>query len=128
MMHIYWKQEISAAIKWSKLHSFECWNQTQILMHFASQHSTTRWSDWKLERKRAGFELSMELLFVQLQAPSIEHSRSYFVSLITSSYNKKKGKSSASLQTLMTMKMGQPLNQYKHTSLRDTYLQQDPIT
>ena len=57
-----WWQAILVVIKWGKLllfqtgcktpitylPSFQCWNQTCITVPSASQHSTTRRSDWKL--------------------------------------------------------------------------------
>ena len=51
MALIPWWQEISSAVKWSKLHSFECWSETQIILHSTSQCSAICWSDRKLVRK-----------------------------------------------------------------------------
>ena len=48
MVHIHWWWEIPAAIKRNKLHSSECWNQTQITVHSTSHHSTLGWSGRKL--------------------------------------------------------------------------------
>ena len=48
--------KIPAAIQFQggKLHLFQHWNQTQIITHSTSQHSTTWWSDGKLV-KQQGF-------------------------------------------------------------------------
>ena len=52
MVHAHWcrVKPLSAVIKWSRLQSSECWDQTQIIMHCARQHCTTWWSDWKFVR------------------------------------------------------------------------------
>ena len=39
--HIYWWREVSAVIKWGKLHSFEHRNQTRITVQSTGHHSST---------------------------------------------------------------------------------------
>ena len=38
-----------------KLHCYECWNQTQVVVHSTSQQSTTCWSDRKLVKTSPDF-------------------------------------------------------------------------
>ena len=63
MAHVNWQWDISAAIKWSKLHSPESyWDQTQI------KHSTGKHSGWwqpneKLVRMRPGFRAQCGIIY-----------------------------------------------------------------
>lgn len=41
-------------LQWGRLHSSECWHQTQIVARSTSQHGATWWSDWRLLRKEGG--------------------------------------------------------------------------
>ena len=57
-------RELSAAIKCRKLCSSESCDQTQIIMHSTSQHSTTQWSKTRLVGlylRRVGYKHRLEL-------------------------------------------------------------------
>ena len=40
MWYVHWSRKISAAVKWSKVHFFESWIQTQTIVPFINQQST----------------------------------------------------------------------------------------
>ena len=46
-----------------KLHSSECWNRTQIVVHSTSQYSTTWWSNQTHVKKEAGLQLHADPLY-----------------------------------------------------------------
>ena len=51
--------EISAAMKWGRLQSLECWSEIQIIVHSTSQHNTGC-AIRSFGGRRHGFELSVE--------------------------------------------------------------------
>ena len=56
---MFFGDEISAAMKWGRLQSLECWSEIQIIVHSTSQHNTGC-AIRSLGGRRHGFELSVE--------------------------------------------------------------------